>query len=78
VESNSPVAKDLRLKVYQMVKQGKSDQDIIDFMTHRFGDFVLYDPALSNRTLILWFFPILLLLAGLFMSFRLVKKVKQE
>ncbi len=78
VESNSPVAKDLRLKVYQMVKDGQSDDQIVEFMTHRFGDFVLYDPALSNRTLVLWFFPILLFILGLFFAFRLVKPKRSD
>lgn len=73
VESNSPVAKDLRLKVYQMVKEGQSDDEIVEFMTHRFGDFVLYDPALSTRTIVLWFFPVLLLVLGLFLAFHMVK-----
>lgn len=76
VESNSPVAKDLRLKVYQMVKEGKSDDEIIEFMIHRFGDFVLYDPALSKQTVVLWFFPILLLVMGLIYAVRLVATSK--
>ncbi|WP_413284552.1 heme lyase NrfEFG subunit NrfF [Vibrio sp. MA40-2] len=73
VESNAPVAKDLRLKVYQMVKQGKSDEEIIQFMTYRFGDFVLYDPVLSYRTLVLWLLPIVLIVMGLFLAFKMVK-----
>lgn len=44
MESNSQIAKDLRLIVYQMVNQGKSNNEIIEFMTQRFGDFVLYPP----------------------------------
>ncbi|MGR5145862.1 heme lyase NrfEFG subunit NrfF [Photobacterium alginatilyticum] len=60
IESNSPVAKDLRLKVYQMVDQGKSDQEIIEYMTSRFGDFVLYKPKLLPSTYLLWGGPILL------------------
>ncbi|MGF1730105.1 heme lyase NrfEFG subunit NrfF [Photobacterium kasasachensis] len=60
IESNSPVAKDLRLKVYQMVDDGKSDQEIVEYMTSRFGDFVLYKPKLSASTYLLWGGPILL------------------
>lgn len=61
IESNSPVAKDLRLKVYQMVNAGQSDQAIIEYMTSRFGDFVLYKPRLNPQTYVLWGGPFLLL-----------------
>lgn len=60
IESNSPVAKDLRLKVYQMVDQGKSDSEVVEYMTSRFGDFVLYKPKLEPKTYLLWGGPILL------------------
>lgn len=60
IESNSPVAKDLRLKVYQMVEQGKSDSEVVEYMTSRFGDFVLYKPKLEPKTYLLWGGPILL------------------
>lgn len=61
IESNSPVAKDLRLKVYQMVNAGQSDEAIIEYMTSRFGDFVLYKPRLNTQTYLLWGGPFLLL-----------------
>ncbi|MGF1727007.1 heme lyase NrfEFG subunit NrfF [Photobacterium nomapromontoriensis] len=61
IESNSPVAKDLRLKVYQMVNEGKPDPIIIEYMTSRFGDFVLYKPKLNVQTLVLWGGPFVLL-----------------
>ena len=61
IESNSPVAKDLRLKVYQMVNAGQSDEVIIEYMTSRFGDFVLYKPRLNPQTYLLWGGPFLLL-----------------
>ncbi|MCQ1061172.1 cytochrome c-type biogenesis protein [Photobacterium sp. DNB23_23_1] len=66
IESNSPVAKDLRLKVYHMVNAGESDDDVIEYMTSRFGDFVLYKPRLNPQTYLLWGGPFLLL--GLFGS----------
>ena len=61
IESNSPVAKDLRLKVYQMVNAGQSNEVIIEYMTSRFGDFVLYKPRLNPQTYLLWGGPFLLL-----------------
>lgn len=62
MESNSPIAKDLRLIVYQMVNQGKSNNEIIEFMTQRFGDFVLYNPPFNQRTYLLWLGPLILIL----------------
>lgn len=72
IESNSPVAKDLRLKVYQMVNEGKTNQEVIDFMTSRFGDFVLYKPKFAPNTYVLWLGPLLLILLfglGIYRSF---------
>lgn len=69
IESNSPVAKDLRLKVFQMVKQGQSNDEIIEFMTYRFGDFVLYDPPFSTQTFVLWLLPLALIVVGVGWAF---------
>lgn len=63
-ESNSPIANDLRGEIYRMLRDGKSDQQIVDFMVMRYGDFVLYTPALSSRTALLWLGPAASLLAG--------------
>ena len=75
IESNSPIAKDLRLEVYIMVNEGKSDQQIIDFMTQRFGDFVLYNPKLQPQTYLLWGAPVLLLLLFSWFGYRKIKKL---
>ncbi len=64
VDSNSPVARDLRLQVYKMVDAGKGDDEIIQYMTQRYGEFVLYKPKLENKTYILWWGPLGLLLVG--------------
>ncbi|OOF58106.1 nitrite reductase [Rodentibacter genomosp. 2] len=65
VESNSPIAYDLRIEVYNMVNEGKTNQQIIDTMTARFGDFVNYKPPFQWNTALLWLLPIgLLILAG--------------
>lgn len=61
VESNSPIARDLRLEVYRWVDEGQSDEQIIARMTSRFGDFVRYDPPFKASTLLLWAGPLLLL-----------------
>ncbi|MFA0496866.1 cytochrome c-type biogenesis protein CcmH, partial [Vibrio sp. 10N.222.54.B11] len=62
IESNSPIAKDLRLVVFNMVKAGKSNSEITQYMTERFGEFVLYKPAMTASNLLLWLLPSLLLL----------------
>ncbi len=64
-DSNSEIATDLRMKVYQMLEKDQSDDVIIDYMLERYGEFVLYKPRVSGQTLILWYGPILLLLIGL-------------
>ncbi|RWX56960.1 heme lyase NrfEFG subunit NrfF [Photobacterium chitinilyticum] len=74
IESNSPVAKDLRLKVYQMVNEGKSDQEIVEYMTSRFGDFVLYKPKLEPSTYLLWWGPILLFILFGFIAYFSIRK----
>jgi cytochrome c nitrite reductase accessory protein NrfF len=74
IDSNSPVAKDLRLQVYQMVEAGKGDDEIVEFMTSRYGDFVLYKPKLDPKTYVLWVGPLVLLLFGLIIGFVFVRK----
>lgn len=64
-DSNAELAGDLRKQVYEMVQQGKSEQEIKDFMTGRYGDFVLYNPPFKTKTGILWLAPAVLLLTGL-------------
>ncbi|AQS35613.1 cytochrome c nitrite reductase, accessory protein NrfF [Shewanella psychrophila] len=74
IDSNSPVAQDLRLEVYQMVDAGKGDDEVIEFMTSRYGDFVLYKPRMEAKTYVLWLGPIGLLIFGLLIGFIFVRK----
>jgi len=64
-DSNAPIAADLRKEIFRMLGEGQSNQQIIDFMVDRYGDFVRYKPALTSRTWILWFGPAGLLIGGL-------------
>lgn len=64
-DSNASLASDLRREVREMMIAGQSDEQIRDFMTARYGDFVLYRPPVSPRTWLLWSAPVLLLLGGL-------------
>ncbi|RCS73620.1 Cytochrome c heme lyase subunit CcmL [Vibrio casei] len=63
-DSNAELAKDLRLKVYQMTKAGKSKQEIVDYMVARYGNFVTYNPPLTVSTAVLWVAPISIVLFG--------------
>ncbi|WP_348814818.1 MULTISPECIES: cytochrome c-type biogenesis protein [unclassified Halomonas] len=63
-DSNSPIAADMRERVYAQLQDGRSDKEIIDFMVQRFGDYVLYNPRLEGRTLLLWGLPGALVVIG--------------
>nr|WP_086024335.1 heme lyase NrfEFG subunit NrfF [Shewanella pealeana] len=74
IDSNSPVAQDLRLEVYQMVDEGKGDDEIVEFMTSRYGEFVLYKPRMEAKTYALWLGPVALLLFGGLIGFFFIRK----
>ncbi|WP_421284908.1 heme lyase NrfEFG subunit NrfF [Aeromonas veronii] len=78
VESNSPIARDLRLEVYRWVDEGQSDEQVIARMTERFGDFVRYDPPLKASTALLWGGPLLLLGLALLTLFRRLTRTKAQ
>ena len=63
-DSDAVVAKDLRDKVLVLVKEGKSKDEVIDYMIDRFGYFVHYDPPVTPATLVLWVLPVLIVIVG--------------
>jgi len=63
-DSNAPLAEDLRREVREMITKGMSDQEIIDFLVSRYGDFVLYRPPMKATTSLLWLGPFVLLAGG--------------
>lgn len=71
--SDAMIAKDLRRTVHKLLLEGKSDQQILDYMHARYGDFILYKPRVEPGTLLLWFGPPLLLLVAGFVGVRLVR-----
>jgi cytochrome c-type biogenesis protein CcmH len=77
-DSNAPLAKDLRHKVYNMVVEGQSREDVIDFMIARYGDFVLYKPRFEGLKIILWLLPFMLLILGLLLLMRFVYQQKKQ
>jgi cytochrome c-type biogenesis protein CcmH len=63
-DSDSPIAADMRDRVYLMLQDGRADVEILNFMVERFGDYVLYNPRLEGRTYLLWGLPVALVLIG--------------
>ena len=63
-ESNAELAVDLRRQIHEQIKAGRSDNEIVDFMVQRYGDFVLYRPPWKLTTVLLWMGPLLLLAIG--------------
>jgi len=76
-DSNADLAKDLRDEIYDMLQQGKSEEEIVEFMVVRYGDFVLYNPPLKPMTWLLWFGPAFALVAGFFFVVRIINRQKQ-
>jgi len=76
-DSRADLAVDLRNQIREQMKAGKTDQEIIAFLTARYGDFVLYRPPVKATTYLLWFGPFVLLLGGLFFLFRYVRQRRQ-
>lgn len=73
-DSNADLAQDLRQEVYRMVLAGDSDEHIVDFLVARYGDFVLYRPPVRPRTYLLWFGPVALLLLGVLIGVRFIRR----
>ncbi|EDS6375163.1 cytochrome c-type biogenesis protein CcmH, partial [Salmonella enterica subsp. diarizonae] len=63
-DSNAMIATDMRRKVYDLMQEGKSRQEIIDYMVARYGNFVTYDPPLTPLTVLLWVLPLAAIVAG--------------
>ena len=73
-ESNAPLAKDLRILIRNKIKEGKKDKEIYNFLTDRYGDFILLKPPLKSSTLALWLLPFIFLIIGFFIVFYHNKK----
>ena len=77
-DSNATLAGDLRREVREMIAAGKTDDEIREFMIERYGDFVLYRPRMTATNFLLWAAPVLLLLLGLFIGIRYIRKQAAE
>lgn len=76
-DSDAQIARDLRQELLLLMREGKTDAEIRDFMVARYGEFVLYKPRLDTHTALLWFGPPLLLLAGGLALFLLLRQQRQ-
>lgn len=75
-DSNATIAVDMRGKVFELLQEGKSKNDVVDYMVARYGNFVTYDPPMTASTLVLWIAPLLLVLLGV--VFLLRRKPKTQ
>ena len=77
-DSNAPLAVDLRAQIREQLAAGKSEQDVIDYMVARYGDFVLYRPPFKPATLALWLGPFVLLALGAWLFWRRVARPRSQ
>lgn len=77
-DSNSPVAEDLRDKVYELINKGQNNDEIVTYMVERYGDFVRYNPPLNIKTVFLWGLPVLFLLIGAALLIALKPKTSSQ
>ncbi|WP_312450491.1 cytochrome c-type biogenesis protein [Stutzerimonas nitrititolerans] len=63
-DSNAPIAMDLRREIFRMLEEGQNNDQIVDFLVDRYGDFVRYNPPVNAKTLVLWYGPVALLVLG--------------
>ena len=72
-DSSSLLAKDLRVLIKQKVTNGFTDKEIYDYLSKRYGDYILFNPPLKTNTILLWFLPFVILIFGLFLIMNILK-----
>jgi len=77
-ESNAELAQDMKRKTHELVMQGKSKEEISDFMVQRYGNFVQYKPPVTPTTYLLWTGPFIILFIGLFILLKIIRNRKVE
>lgn len=76
-DSDAPVAADLRDKVYELMLAGESDEEIVNYLVARYGDFVRYNPPVQKNTFFLWFAPIVMILIALIIIISITRSGKK-
>ena len=77
-ESNSPLAQDLKRQIFTMLQEGKTEDDIIEFMVERYGDYVLFNPPFKPLTWLLWLGPLMIFCIALVVVMRAVGGQRKE
>lgn len=77
-DSNAELAQDMRRKTYNLVKEGASTDDVVEYMVKRYGDFVLYRPPFRISTLLLWVGPFLILGGGVIILLVMIRRRSQQ
>ena len=77
-DSNSDFASTIKLVVQDQVKEGKSKEEIYDFLISKYGEWIVYQPTLTKNNLLLWFLPYVVLVLGGFVIFIIVRKSKHN
>jgi len=77
-DSSAPIAKDLRILIRDKIKEGKNNDEIYNFLTERYGDFILLKPSFKLNTLALWILPFIFLILGILIVLFHNKKYKQN
>ena len=77
-DSNAPIARDLRNQIFKLMQEGKSDEQIKQYLVARYSDYILYNPPLKPGTVLLWFGPLLILLGGGAVVLVAIRKRKRE
>ncbi|MFJ5384537.1 cytochrome c-type biogenesis protein CcmH [Pectobacterium sp. CHL-2024] len=75
-DSNSMIASDMRQKVYELMQQGQTKEQVVDYMVDRYGYFVTYEPPITPFTILLWLLPALFLAAGAWMIIRRARLIR--
>ena len=77
-DSNASLARDVRRQVLNLIKEGKSDEEVVDYLVARYGDFVRYRPPFDARTAVLWLGPFVFLLVGLWTLLAFIRRRNRE
>ena len=73
-ESSSQIAKDLRILIKEKIETGSTDKEIYEYLSDRYRDYILLNPPLKTNTILLWFLPFIILILGLFLVMKILKK----
>lgn len=77
-DSNSDFAQTIKLVIRDLINQNKDEQEIYNFLNSKYGQWILYKPKFNLNNFLLWFFPYFILLIGVFLIFKVLKKRKNS